>query len=81
MDLGSYGGQYRNRLGLKGLSYLASILEMPNTLLSHIYVAGNYIGNDGLKLLANGLKLNDRVMDIDLTNNDIQGSTGAEAIS
>lgn len=53
---------------------------MPNTLLSHIYIAGNFIGNSGLKILANGLRSNDRVMSLDLTNNEISGLSGAKAI-
>jgi Ran GTPase-activating protein (RanGAP) involved in mRNA processing and transport len=53
---------------------------MPNTLLSHIYLAGNYIGNSGLETLANGLKQNDRVMSLGLANNEISGIAGANAI-
>jgi Ran GTPase-activating protein (RanGAP) involved in mRNA processing and transport len=55
-------------------------LESPHTLLSHIYLAGNYIGNAGAKDLAEGLSNNDRAMALDLTNNEIRGKAGAEQI-
>jgi len=53
---------------------------MPNTLLSHIYLAGNYIGNHGLEILAKGLMHNNRVMSLDVSNNEIAGTAGASAI-
>lgn len=53
---------------------------MQNTLLSHLYLAGNYIGNHGLELLASGLMHNDRVMSLDISNNEITGIAGAKAI-
>jgi Ran GTPase-activating protein (RanGAP) involved in mRNA processing and transport len=52
---------------------------MQFTMLSHIYIAGNFIGNKGIKILAEGLAHNDRVMALDLTNNDIT-SEGAHSI-
>lgn len=80
LDFGSYDGQSRNRIGIKGLKKLEQILLMPNTMLSHIYLAGNYIGNSGLQILANGLRNNERVMALDLTNNEISGLQGAEPL-
>ena len=53
---------------------------MPNTMLSHIYIAGNYIGNTGVQILAQGLQNNDRVMALDLSNNEISGMQGADGI-
>jgi hypothetical protein len=42
-------------------------------MLQHLYLAGNYMGNLGVELLAAGLHYNDRVVDLDLANNDISG--------
>lgn len=50
------------------------------TLLSDLYLAGNFIGNKGIQILAEGLKYNDKLMLLDLTNNEISGKIGAEAI-
>lgn len=50
-------------------------------MLSHIFLAGNYMGNSGVRMLAEGLRNNKKVMELDLTNNNIKGSEGAEAIS
>ncbi|CDW82527.1 UNKNOWN [Stylonychia lemnae] len=80
LDVGSYDGQGRNRIGSKGLIKLQQLLIMPNTMLSHIFLAGNYIGNQGLQLLASGLKTNDRVMALDLSNNEITGCQGADGL-
>lgn len=53
------------------------MLSQPNSLLAHIYLAGNYIGNSGIKDLEEGLRKNDKIIDIDVTNNDIRGNEGA----
>lgn len=42
-------------------------------MLSHIHIAGNYVGNQGLRMLVDGMIGNDRVIDIDLSNNQIEG--------
>eukprot|EP00350_Pseudokeronopsis_sp_OXSARD2_P006675 CAMPEP_0170564122 /NCGR_PEP_ID=MMETSP0211-20121228/71153_1 /TAXON_ID=311385 /ORGANISM="Pseudokeronopsis sp., Strain OXSARD2" /LENGTH=63 /DNA_ID=CAMNT_0010883205 /DNA_START=40 /DNA_END=228 /DNA_ORIENTATION=- len=63
-------------MGMGGLAYLKRILQEPTTLLGHIYLASNYIGNKGLALLAEGLADNHRVVDLDLQNNEIQGKQG-----
>ena len=49
-------------------------------MLNHLYLAGNAIGNSGISMVSDALKENDRILDLDLTNNDITGSIGAEAI-
>lgn len=77
IDIGSYEGQNRNRISSHGIMYLRNILKSPNTLLSHLYLAGNYIGNSGLNLLKDGLIGNLKVLDLDISNNEIRGKEGA----
>jgi hypothetical protein len=55
IDIGSYDGQNRNKMGMIGIGYLKRLLMQSNTILGHVHLAGNYIGNKGLKLLAEGL--------------------------
>eukprot|EP00347_Sterkiella_histriomuscorum_P009618 403340520 len=80
LDIGSYDGQSRNRIGPKGLQKLHSILIMPNTMLSFLYLAGNYIGNQGVQILASGLENNERIIALDLSNNEISGTQGADGL-
>ena len=61
--------------------YLKDILSTPTCLIAHVYLAGNYMGNSGCQLLADGLRDNDRVCEFDLSNNDINGLEGAKALS
>jgi hypothetical protein len=49
LDLSSYEGSYRNKLGKMGMRYFRDIMcTNPNFNLQYFMIAGNYIGSDGV---------------------------------
>lgn len=84
IELSNLDGQHRNKVGLKSIQALADILKDPQTMLTHIKIGGNFIGNKGLKMLMEGLTFgngNERVMELDLSNNELTGNEAGVYLS
>jgi hypothetical protein len=56
-NIGSYEGVHRNKLGVNGVRLLTDVLKK-NQTLGFLSVGGNSIGNEGLKVITEGLKGN-----------------------
>jgi len=56
LDVSSYEGSYRNKLGSKGAEYFRDYYcSSSNFALEYFKIAGNYIGNEGIEFLSHGI--------------------------
>ena len=70
LNVSSFEGLHRNRIGPKGVKSLGDILRY-NTILSILNIGGNCIGNAGISHICRGLKSNLSLVSLGLHASDI----------
>ena len=81
LNLGSYAGSERNRLGKEGGIALAYGFGAKNCLIQFLHLRSVTMGNDELELFAEALQDYHHLTEIDLSFNRIEGARGGAAIS
>lgn len=70
LNIGSFKGLYRNKIGVIGISPISQVL-MKNESLVYLNVTGNQIGDEGLKYISNGLCMNEALLSLNVAQNEI----------
>ena len=70
LNISSKEGRNRNRITYEGLKYLEYFLT-ENIFIEILNLSGNSIRNEGFILLCRGLKYNQAIINLDVSNNEI----------
>ena len=70
LNISSKEGRNRNRITFEGLKYLEYFLT-ENIFIEILNLSGNSIRNEGFILLCRGLKYNQAIINLDVSNNEI----------
>lgn len=68
LNISSSGGLYRNKLGSLGAVGLEIYLK-ENKVITHLNIAGTFLGSEGLRYLTKGLKENTTLLSLNISNN------------